>query len=284
MIEPLYLELLRFADHIRGPDYALGPQLLREHLITILSEALQGIENAPYIAAVAEAHLGSGDLGEHVWVLETLRAAQPEVILEEALRLSLQALPAAEPRVLVLPGNVKDEWTQRMNGVIGFTPQAGLILLFLAPRGPWEQWLPYVLAHEYHHSVRLIWFPLEHLGDHLRFQDGRPFTLLDSMVYEGLADIFAQGLYPNLRPPWNRLSRKEENIAWKRLKPRLGQKRLTAIREAMLGDGVRIPYWAGYALGYWIVQGFHLRYSHATIDDLLHMDARTIFQESGLAS
>src|SRR5690606_16787676 len=126
--------------------------------------------------------------------------------------------------------------------------------LFVAPRGLWDVWLPYVFAHEFHHSSRLVWFPWEHLGDRLSFTDGRPFTLLDNMVYEGLADVFAQEIFPRMRPPWTQLSRSDEQTAWKRLRPRLGQTNLSAIRLAMFGDGVTIPYWSGYAIGYWIVQ------------------------------
>lgn len=283
MIEPLYLELLRFADCIQGPDYSSGPHLLREHLSVLLFQALAGVEHAAYLVAVAEAHLDTDDLGELVWALQALHMAQPEVLLEQALSLCLRALPTQEPRVLLLPGNIKDERLQRMNGVIGLTPQAGLILLFMAPWGPWDQWLPYVLAHEHHHSSRLIWFPWEPVGGQLRLQDGRPFTLLDTMVYEGLADTFAQELYPHMRAPWTQLRRSDEPIAWKRLRPRLGETDLGAIQAAMFGDGVRIPFWAGYALGYWIVQGFRVRYPQANVEDLLHMDARTIFRESGLA-
>jgi uncharacterized protein YjaZ len=170
-----------------------------------------------------------------------------------------------------------------MNGVIGYTPRSGLILLFLAPRGTWDLWLPYSLAREYHHSARLVWFPWEHVGNHLRFTDGRPFTLLDRMVYEGLADIFAQRLFPSMRAPWIQMRREDEATAWKRLRPRLGQTSLAHIQTAMFGDGVTIPFWSGFVIGYWIVQGFRVRYPSATLEDLLHMDARAIFQESGLA-
>ena len=282
MIEPLYLDLLRFASQIEGADYDRGSELLHDELHRIMSDALRAVDHATSIAAVARTHLGTTDLGEHVWALQTLWSAQPEAIAEAGLQICLEALPTLEPRVLVLPGDVKDEWAQRMNGVSGFTPQMGLILLFVAPRGPWEQWLPYVLAREHHHSNRLRWFPRVYMDGYLQFTDGRPYTLLDNMVYEGLADVFAQALYPHLRAPWTKLARADEKTAWKRLRPRLGDTGLSGIRLAMFGNGLDIPYWAGFALGYWIVQGFRLKYPKASLDDLLHMDARAVFRECGL--
>jgi uncharacterized protein YjaZ len=283
MIEPLYLELLRFADRIQGTNFGLGPRLLREHLRTVLARTVGPNDDADHLATVAEAHLGTGDLGDLVWVLETLRSEKPEAHVEAALPACLELMPTTEPRVLLLPGDVKDERTQSTHGVVGYTPRSGLVLLFIAPRGLWDRWLPYALAREFLHSTRLVWFPLERLGNRVSLEDGRPFTLLDRMVFEGLADAFAQTLYSDLRPPWTHLSRSEEKTAWKRLRPRLGQTNITQIQQAMLGDGVTLPLWSGYAIGYWIVQGFRVRYPKATLDDLVHMDARTIFQESGLA-
>ena len=59
----------------------------------------------------------------------------------------------------------------------------------------YENWIRYVFAHEYHHTVwGNYWFML-HRGE----LDNK---FIDSLVIDGEADSFAMELYPTLQPQW----------------------------------------------------------------------------------
>ena len=72
----------------------------------------------------------------------------------------------------------------------------------------YEDWLRYVFAHEYHHTVwGNYWFMM--YGGELENK------FIDSLVIDGEADSFALELYPYLKPQWLfGMSEKEINSIW----------------------------------------------------------------------
>ena len=108
-----------------------------------------------------------------------------------------------------------------------------------------ETWVPAALAHELHHSSRV------------RMGPGYGTTLAEALVTEGLADHFVAEAFPDTPPqPWdNALSKDEEAELWRKARPVLevpgGYN-----NQAWFFGGGDLPRWAGYTLGYRIVDAY----------------------------
>ena len=156
-------------------------------------------------------------------------------------------------------------------------------LLFFWPSGDWLSWLAYTAVHEYTHLVRNHLFPRGLAGGRpvcLKTQE--PETLLDAMVAEGIADVFAQQVYSQMEPWWVRaLSEGEEARIWPRVRRRLRVNDPNEVRRFISGDGDRIPQWTGYTLGYRIVRSYLQRHAMARPASLVGMQAWAIFMDSG---
>ena len=115
----------------------------------------------------------------------------------------------------------------------------------------YEPWISYVFAHELHHAVwGNYWFVL-HAGE----LENR---LIDALVIEGEADCFALEMHPALQPKWLFGLPKEEMLAlWQnKYKQRLLQKEPDAALYLFGNEKADIPWCAGYAIGYWLVQRY----------------------------
>ncbi len=136
---------------------------------------------------------------------------------------------------------------QQMQGVVGQCVGDN-ILLQVAPVPGWERWLPYHLAHEYHHAV---WgYTYFYLQGHTEM------TLLAMIISEGAADSFAHAVYPELNAPWaTALSAEEERAQWQAMQPLLGGTDPGLYERFMFGDA-ETPAFTGYAIGYQIVQRY----------------------------
>lgn len=125
--------------------------------------------------------------------------------------------------------------------------------------------LPKTLAHELHHAVRMA-------------KIGYGKTLLGAMVTEGLADRFADKLYPKPKSPWtNALNQEEQEKWWKITKKSLNKKYNHG--EWFWGEG-KIPRWAGYTLGYRLA-GEAMDALRQPADVLVGAKARKILEASG---
>ena len=129
-------------------------------------------------------------------------------------------------------------------GVGGYTPGAERVLIWLDPDAGdvpdlLRRRLPWILAHELHHS--------------LRWRDpGYGSTLLQAMVSEGLADHFARRAFGGPPPPWTSALSAEEAAGVHRLAASAASVKPYDHAEWFFGTG-SIPRWAGYTLGFEIV-------------------------------
>jgi Predicted Zn-dependent protease (DUF2268) len=138
-------------------------------------------------------------------------------------------------------------------GVGGYTdPLGGDVSVWIDDTPPGglpaalRTWVPATLAHELHHSSRV------------RTGPGYGRTLGEALVTEGLADQFAAEVFPGTPlPPWDHaLSADQEDALWERAQPDLwGSYSLGDHRRWFFG-GSGIPRWAGYTLGYRIVEAY----------------------------
>ncbi len=137
---------------------------------------------------------------------------------------------------------------QLQNGVAG-TSLFGNILIQVNPLAKgYEEWIPYVFAHEYHHTVwGNYWFNLH--GDELEHD------LLQALLIDGQADSFARSLFPQLAPKWLYLDQQDmvENLYEKQYMNHLQDKEFDYIFY-IFGNQTDIPWCAGYAIGYYLIQ------------------------------
>ena len=86
--------------------------------------------------------------------IATLKQAELVRLIKSALGKSAKLLPGPSTTVCVLAADPDVGYVRTdLHGVAGYTFGAGKILLQFAPVADWKEWLPYTVAHEYHHSA-----------------------------------------------------------------------------------------------------------------------------------
>ena len=167
---------------------------------------------------------------------------------------------------------------ERQNGVAG-TSTFGNMLISINPLADnFLEWIPYVFAHEYHHTVwGNYWYAL-HGGE----LDNR---FINSLLIDGQADSFALSFYPGLKPKWLfDMSKETEKALWEKHYSKVYLEPDVDYGKYMFGDEAnKIPWCAGYAIGYRIVQQFLLRNPNTSFLKLLEMRPLDIYKLSGYA-
>jgi Predicted Zn-dependent protease (DUF2268) len=166
-------------------------------------------------------------------------------IATDAWREANAALPQGSLLVCIDLAHPADDFTRSlMGGISAVTAGRGRIILRVHPDANWKSVLPYVLAHEMHHSY---W-----LENH--FDASAPFTLADYLVFEGRADYFAGRLFTH-RAPWTTaLDADAYSSTWLAMSKDLGTTEWQKLQAFMFGSQpAAIPMWAGYSVGYRLV-------------------------------
>ncbi len=289
-VVPAYRVVSHFVKQVRKlpEDQALDTleQRVRQYVRSALS-LLHG-SYAEIGERWAVSQLGDPDLDTLAGALQDTEKADPKVAIEEALWSASQLLPRPDlsARFLLLPGDGESQLiTQVMQGAMGVSLGSQATLLFFWPTGDWLSWLAYTAIHEYTHLVRNHLFPRGVAGGrpvYLKTQE--PETLLDAMVAEGISDVLAQQVYPDMEPRWiQTLDDKDVERIWPRVQRRLRMGDSNEVRRFISGDGDRIPQWTGYCLGYRIVRSYLENHPSARPATLVGMQASAIFNESCFA-
>jgi uncharacterized protein YjaZ len=170
-------------------------------------------------------------------------------------RLSRSAAETALAR-LDLPGRVRIELKVAVDqahvipqiGLGGFTDAQGNVFVVLEEplREDAGDWLPALIAHELHHANRI------------RAGPAYRGTLAEALVFEGLADHFAEEVFPDSPPaPWaHALSSEDAAALWRRMESVLNVPYGYDHDAWFFGSDPTIPQWAGYSLGYRIVAAY----------------------------
>lgn len=168
-----------------------------------------------------------------------------ERLATDAWRRANAALPQGPLRICLDLAAPTDAFTRDvMGGIAGVTAGRGRIILRIHPDANWRAALPYVLAHEMHHSY---W--LQH-----HFDPKQPFTLADYLMLEGRADYFAGTLFTHPAPWTAALDAANYNTAWRTLSKQLNATDWATLQGAMFGSAqAGIPAWSGYTIGYRLV-------------------------------
>ena len=165
---------------------------------------------------------------------------------------------------------------ERQNGVVGAGAFGNIILNINPLATDWQNWVPYVFAHEYHHKV---W---GHNWYVLREGKGLEGTFLESIINEGQADLFAESLFPNLIPQWNRdLNDATEAELWNKVKPMLFSTDREAYQAYMFGNEEEgLPWCIGYSFGRAMVADYLLNHPNISFAELINVPAREIYEAS----
>ncbi len=165
---------------------------------------------------------------------------------------------------------------ERQNGVRGFSTFGNIAVEIDPSANRYLPWIPYVFAHEFHHTVWGDYWYGEHGGElENRF--------VDSLLIDGEADGFALSAYPNLRPRWLfDLSEEAVGALWRNVYSKIVLERNVDYARYMFGDeSAGIPWCAGYAVGYRIVRRFLDAHPDVGFGTLLPMRPSDIYRLSG---
>lgn len=208
--------------------------------------------------------------------VDHLMNSRVEQLIETAYTQITQVLPSplANRAVCIYAADPGNQWL-REQGVVG-TGIGDNILLQINPMAQnWPAWVPYVLAHEYHHAV---WG-----YNYFAVQRKSHMDLLTGLLIDGEADTFARLLHPDLHPVWiNALTPTEEAVQWEIMQEYLMGNDGATYERFFFGDSVnRTPSHTAYTIGYRIVQAYLKRHPTQTVFDLMNKEAQEILSESG---
>ncbi len=198
----------------------------------------------PFLLDAIEERIDPND--ELSQVVEIMKCIDFSIIVDSTFQQVTKELPGPDTKILFIPSNPAYRKTYREFGVgfHAFTPGTGRIIVSFDPTFEnWQQFLPYALAHEYHHSV---WTS--------RNFETADFTPLEYIILEGKADSFATEIFSNTPHPFlNMLEGEKEKHIWNLIKSDMYQ------RDAELNDKIfygteDIPYGSVYAIGFNIIQ------------------------------
>ncbi len=214
------------------------------------------------------------DLAYLVAAVEALERSAVNEIAGTALRRANSLLPKEAPTVLYMdplpPTN-----RSAAEGVIGACVGDN-IQISINPfmDQDWFRWVPWVLAHEYHHAVWGYQY-------FVRRQQPPP-DLLTALLIEGEADAFGRLVSEGPEPSWTReLSPEQERRQWQAMQPLLASRDPAVHQRFLFGDSRAGVPRSGYTIGYRIVQRYLERHPAQSVVDLLSMDAAAILTGSG---
>jgi uncharacterized protein YjaZ len=255
---------------------------------TYIRRLLSGLD--PALIEIGErwaaSQTGDPDLNAFIRGINAADAVAPRSVVETALVRCSDVLPHPDlmARVILLLGDGESRvLTELMQGVTGVSLGSRTMMLFFWPVPHWPEILAYTASHEYIHLVRNYLFPRSMVDGRMVYVNSeKPDTLLDAMLTEGLADAFAEDLYPDRLPRWlTELSPEDEAAVWPQIQRSLRITDPGEIRRYLFGDSQSVPLWSGHAIGYGIVKSYLRHHPNANPASLVGLQPRTIYEESG---
>lgn len=198
-----------------------------------------------------------------------------KLIAENTISLVNKLLPIKDVDIVFY--NNPEATIKEVGGIGAFTPNANTIFVSLDPHHPdfknaLKDELAFILAHELHHTIR---WQKEVEGD----------TLLEAMIFEGLADHFAIEVTGRNRPsPWScSLTADQKNNF---LKKAVDEWNSPNYDNGLWFFGANpgiVPRWTGYTLGYDLVGAYLKTNPGMTASKLASADA-SLFSDINIYS
>ena len=111
---------------------------------------------------------------------------------------------------------------------------------------------------------------------------GKPDTLLDAVLNEGISDAFAMSLQPSFTPNWiYPLPIQQETLAWEAMSELRDSEDPLVIRSFLAGSTPTLPDWAGQYLGYKIVNQYITNNPKVDFENLYTLGSEFIYNNSG---
>lgn len=150
-------------------------------------------------------------------------------------------------------------------GVGGFTPNSYLSYLYINPEFKvTEDEIYNTLCHELHHAKRYK-------------SIGYGETLLDSMIFEGLAIAFEEEVSgKDAFMPAELLARNDTKSLIAKIEDNFSDKGFEHFRWFIFDETGNLPRWAGYEVGYYLVRHYLSAHKNKKASELVH-EAATSF-------
>lgn len=199
------------------------------------------------------------------------RQAELNETIEKTMIEAIDLLPGENTSFYIFPVNPDDWFTiNNMEGIGGAAFFGNKVLLIIDPAVDGEM-IQHTVAHEYNHTVHMA-------------ENGRASlaTVLDGVITEGKADVFANKLYPNTQVPWLAPLTNDEKIATlEKLTDTFDSTLLMEYDDFLFGNSsANIPKWANYKIGYKIVENFLEQNPDTSVLEWTTMDADELVKQT----
>ncbi len=198
-------------------------------------------------------------------ISDSHRQVTEKTIQTEISRLK-KLVSSQKTHIYIFP-TFSDFVLNKMNGISGYTPWKDTIFLFVHPKARHiNPYLNMTIAHEYIHSVSREYHEWS--------------TLLDALVFEGLAELFITEHFNGHISPWAKALTVEDCRKYLvQIKKKLKSKNDEDYRDVFFNNKT-YPLWAGYSIGYQIVKSYRQKYKNIKWDELLKKEVKEIFENS----
>ena len=190
-------------------------------------------------------------------------------LLSATLQRCERQLPLTEETtVFCFPWNPPNEEMRGVfEGVYGTAPYRNTIHLFIDSEYWSEESLWETIAHEWTHLAFYEYnTPLEDL------------TLLDSILLEGLAEVFREDQVGGDSAPWSIALSPQASFSYiQSLRPYFSSQSLKFIQTIMLGDE-QYPQWLGYSMGYHVVKRIYSQGVFTSWSQLLQINSHQLLE------
>ena len=155
----------------------------------------------------------------------------------------------------------------QMSGVSGYTSNSRNVLIFISPQKDLQTALENTLAHEFAHSIAFKYHKWQ--------------SLLDCLIFEGLADNFRESVMGGKPAPWSiALSQTNARKTFIKLKKFLNSKNENLYSQVFLGYSNKYPLWSGYAIGYQIMKSYFKHNKNKSWQEVFRLRPWEILKQS----
>ncbi len=200
-------------------------------------------------------------------LVSTFNIPEKELIatVEQALQLCHEHIETPPTNIFLFP-TLSAFVQEKMGGVSGYTPYKNTLLLFVSPTETehWKRALTETICHEFLHTVMDNFYERQ--------------NLLDDLVFEGVAESFVSFLFGE-RPdmPSQALSQGDALEWYRKLREHFQE---TDIYYPVFLEGKDYPLWAGYAVGYRLVEAYRKRYPETSWNEIVRLKPEEILAGS----